>query len=182
MNRLAFAMIGILALAGCQASGGAGGGATTTKAEPAAPPKTTLQKAVAAQSDGPAASPIKEQSVEVVFLDSIAFDSDVSASMWEQNREIVIKPTSPFTLNEIPPRLEKWLSVIKESGGQVKAKELPPKTQLAMRGIVGALIDIVVAIFGAVQEQATYGAAKYYDATLEYRKETGVERIVFSHR
>ncbi len=180
MNRLALTLVGILALAGCQASGG--GGQTTTTAKPAEAPKTTIQKAMAAQSDEPAASPIKELSVEVVFLDSIAFDSDVSASMWEQNREIVIMPSSPFTLNEIPPRMEKWLSVIKESGGQVKAKELPPKTQLAMRGIVGALIDIVVAIFGAVQEQAMYGAAKYYDATLEYRKESGVERVVFSHR
>lgn len=179
MNKLSLALIGALALAGCQASGG---GTTSGTAPTAQVPKTTMQKAVAAQSDAPAANPIKEQSVEIVFLDSIAFDSDVSDSMWEQNREIVIKPSSPFTLNEIPARMEKWLSVIKESGGSVKAKELPPKTQLAMRGIIGALIDIVVAIFGAVQEQAVYGAAKYYDATLEYRKETGVERVVFSHR
>jgi hypothetical protein len=179
MNKLALTLVGVIALAGCQASGG---GSSMNKSQPQQAPKTTLQKAVAAQSDEPSASPIKEQSIEIVFLDSVAFDSDVSESMWEQNREIVILPSSPFTLNEIPPRMEKWLSVIKESGGQVKAKELPPKTQLAMRGIIGALIDIVVAIFGAVKEQALYGAAKYYDATLEYRKESGVERVVFSHR
>jgi len=52
-----------------------------------------------------------------------------------------------------------------------------------MRGVLGALIDVIISIFSAIEEQALYGPADNYNATLLYRKETGmVEKVVFSHR
>ncbi len=83
-----------------------------------------------------------------------------------------------FNLNKIPERVDRWLFAIKESGGKVVAEPVAPKT----RGLISALIDVVVAIFVKLDEMRLYGPSENYDATLLYREDGMVNKVVFDRR
>lgn len=131
-----------------------------------------------------AATKPTQQKVELAFINSRTFDSDLSDAMRANTPEIVVTAASPFTLNNIPERLDKWLGLVKEKGGTVTAQALPPKDQqLAARGLLGVIIDVVVALVQASAEHALTDPAKNYDARLYYDGVTGgVERVNFMRR
>jgi len=165
-------------LAGCTADG-----ATSPPAADASQSQgaklQTVSLSPGQTADTPAPS---DKSAQLAFLDLSGFDADLSQSMREENREVVVKVPGRFSLNEIPDRMDKWLSRIKESGGKVQAEEIP-KDGMQTRGIVGALIDIVVAVYSAAQEHALYAPAENYNVVLRYDAETGkVREAVFYHR
>ena len=115
--------------------------------------------------------------VHVVFFDSRAFDSDLSKAMRSESSEIVVDVPVGFNLNKIPERVDRWLYSVKESGGAVVAEP-----EFKQRGIFMAAIDVVVSIFVRIDEALTFGPSERYGATLLYRQDGTVNKIVFKHR
>lgn len=125
----------------------------------------------------------RDPEVVMEFFDSSVFDQDLSDHFRADHQAIEVRPLSPFSLNDIPERLDKWFSVIKDSGGHVGAREIPPEGEPVPRGILSMVIDVLTAVFDWWQEEQLYGPAEDYDALLLYRKDTGmVEKILFLNR
>lgn len=121
--------------------------------------------------------------VVMQFFDSSVFDEDLSDHLREGHAAVEVRALSPFSLNDIPERLDKWFAVIKDSGGSVGARELPPEGEAEARGIIGMVLDVLTALFSWYEEAQLYGPAENYDALLFYRKDTGVvEKIMFMER
>lgn len=130
----------------------------------------------AAQTDQ--AGSVAKDPVELVFFDSRIFDEDLSSAMLGASSEITVNVPVGFSLNKIPERVDRWLYAIKENGGKVVAEPVAPKT----RGLVSALIDVVVAIFVKLNEMRLYGPTENYDATLLYGEDGMVSKVVFDRR
>ncbi len=54
------------------------------------------------------------------FFDSTTFDQSLSRAMNNKQAEIEVSVLTPFSSNNIPSRVDAWLTVIKEKGGNVK--------------------------------------------------------------
>ncbi|MFN0304850.1 MAG: hypothetical protein ACKVQU_31365 [Burkholderiales bacterium] len=115
--------------------------------------------------------------VHVVFFDSRAFDSDLSKAMRSESSEIVVDVPVGFNLNKIPERVDRWLYSVKDSGGAVVAEP-----EFKQRGVLSVVIDVVVSFFGKIDEALTFGPSERYGATLLYRQDGTVNKIVFRHR
>ena len=101
----------------------------------------------------------------------------------EKYNTVVVRPVAPFTVNEIPPRLDKWLYAVKQRGGKVELEELPPETLLAKRSLVSFLVDFLIRAFDLMRERVKYDAAQHYNVKIAYRADTGrVERLIFLRR
>ncbi len=128
---------------------------------------------------GQQAEQVAKGPVQLVFLDSRVFDEDLSGSMRGASHKITVNVPAGFKLNDIPERIDRWLYSVKQGGGKVVAKpENPPRT----RGLVAAVIDIVVSIAERVDEMRLYQPSQQYRATLLYREDGTVRKVVFDRR
>ena len=92
---------------------------------------------------------------------------------------ITVDAPAGFTLNKIPNRVDRWLYSIKEAGGKVVAR---PEHELKMRGFVSAVIDVILSIVEKIDEMALYQPSEKYNATLLYRPDGSVSKVVFEKR
>ncbi|PCI40516.1 MAG: hypothetical protein COA73_15655 [Candidatus Hydrogenedentota bacterium] len=169
MKRLLIAFTAF-SLAGCQ---------TVQKAPMEAAPMETSSAEVQAMPSSTVQ--IIDATKEVTFLDLSGFDEDLSMNLGDRNKNVVVVAPAKFSLNNIPERLEKWLSAVKDSGGKVQAKE--EKTTVATRGILGALIDLTVSAVKAKKGLDQLETAENYNVLLTYDKQTGqVKDVLFYHR
>jgi len=113
---------------------------------------------------------------EATFFDSGLFDADLSSKLYSYPEKFVIKPAGGVTVNKMPERLDKWLSMIKQENGTVQLKEYSPGSTKD----IGLLVEMAVQLFDLAKEAATYRPARKYDAIVEYDKSTGdVRQITF---
>lgn len=125
---------------------------------------------------------VADKTIKLQFFDEGGFDFDLSKAMRERNRLIDVNVLAPFSLNNLPKRLERWFKELRDREGSVKAKKVDPDIMVS-RGIVGILIDVVLSIFETSAEKALYGPSEYYDATLLYNEKKGaVTQILFTHK
>lgn len=137
----------------------------------------TVSACLPAVEEKPAtASPVPASRID--FMDSMSFDQDLSNALVAQPPELKVVPLAPVSLNAMPERLDKWLSAIRQSGGSVKA--VPSKG--GGRGIFGAGIDVVVALFDLGRETVLYAPASGYDATIHYDKASGLVGEILLNR
>ena len=114
------------------------------------------------------------------FFDSSTFDRHLSKALRETPPEIkVIFPVS-FTVNNIPERLDKWFNQVEEYGGEVKLEaEDTPET----RGVVGAILDLIIGVYQLAKDKILYGPVKNYNAVIYYEKKEGkVTRVIFNRK
>ena len=116
---------------------------------------------------------------QLVFFDSRIFDEDLSRSMYGEAPKITVNVPVGFNLNKIPERIDRWLYAVKQSGGKVVAT---PEEPVRTRGLISALIDVVVAIFERLDEIRLYSPSENYNATLLYRENGMVSKVVFERR
>ena len=117
--------------------------------------------------------------VQLAFFDSRIFDDELQKSMQSESPEITVKAPGSFSLNNIPERVDRWLYSVKESGGKVVAKpENVPRT----RGILSAVIDVVISLIDRIDDAILYHPSQNYDATLLYREDGTVSKIIFEKR
>jgi len=115
----------------------------------------------------------------VSFIDSATFDIDLHDALSKTPGTVHVTPAAPFNLNKIPPRMDKWLAAVKSGGGKVAARQ---DTAVATRGLIGMVIDVVVALFDQAAEKALYAPAENYDATLYYGSDGKVDRVLFTRK
>jgi hypothetical protein len=116
------------------------------------------------------------------FFDSQVFDATLGEALTAGQSTVEVKAISPFTVNQIPQRLDVWLSAaVHEYGGKVETKPDPAYPQ--SKAIISELVDLAVQVYGAVQKEKTYGAAENYNLTVYYKPGTGtVTKMVFTHK
>ena len=120
----------------------------------------------------------------MTFINSSVFDRDMAASMRNGYHQIVVKVAGSVSLDVIPDRIEKWLSAIQESDGQVQAEALPdPNAPVTRSAELIALIQVAVSYFSEKREDPNYEPAGDYHARIYYHADTGnVTQVVFHRR
>lgn len=115
---------------------------------------------------------------ELSFFDSITFDNQLSSSMASKLPVITVKVIAPFTTNNIPERLDKWLASVRKYGGQV---ELKPDPDYPASRSLGFIFDLLKRVYDYTKEMLIYKKAENYDATVFYKPESGeVTKFVFT--
>lgn len=138
-----------------------------------------LAACLPALEEKPATAVPPAAATRIDFLDTMSFDQDLSNALTAQPPEVRVVPLAPVNLNAMPERLDKWLSAIRQSGGAVRAQAAKGNG----RGILGAGIDVVVALFDLGRERVLYAPAAAYDATIQYDKASGtVGEIILARR
>lgn len=177
LNLLVLA-VAALAVAGCN----------QTASQDVEPPASSTDSVAATEpEDAGTGAQIAQAStgekVNLVFLDLTGFDDDLSASLASQAEEVVIEFPGRTTLNDLPKRLDPWLSTVKDSGGQVSAYPVVEQGEERSRGIVGILIDVATKAHEAYEYKEKLEPAKAYDVQLDYHEETGrVVQARFIHK
>lgn len=122
--------------------------------------------------------PINRSSTYLTYMDSNSFDDQLSRTMEQGEPEIEIDILSPFSSNNIPDKLDNWLSAISENGGEVK-----PKPAEGER-IIKSLKIMLTSIYQGFTQYAP--ATNYRVAELIYkRNESGdamIEKIILKKR
>lgn len=137
---------------------------TLSACAPAAPPAATLKDPGSTHLD---------------YFDSSSFDRNLSAVLAARPAEATVTFPAVITLNNIPPRFEKWLSAVDQSGGKVRLQAEPEED----RNFLSEALSLFVRAYTYIQEVLIYAPARAYDATVYYRRKEGVvTRVVFGLR
>jgi hypothetical protein len=131
-------------------------------------------------------SSLKTQELENMnFTDTDVFDKTLLESMSVNTQNIDINMIGKISVNKIPERLGRWLSVINEEGQltlkrtAVAAAADEQKTTKS----VGMVLGLLPTVYGFFKKKLTYGAAVQYDATIFYHPGTGlIKRVNFTKK
>ena len=119
---------------------------------------------------------------EIGYLDSDTFDSRLASALRGGTPTVTVRFVVPVPLDQIPERVDRWLSAVGERYGGIVELEPDPNFP-ATRDIVGIGISIVTRVYQAVQKKLLYRPAGAYDATLYYHPgENAITRIEFRHK
>lgn len=111
------------------------------------------------------------------YLDIAKFDRDLSIALKDKNNSVEVAFFDKVSPNNVPDRLQKWISVIDSSGGKVLV-EPPPnefvsRSPMAALSLIGTLIS-TVKTFAKFNSERIYETAKGRDAVISLeRNNTG---------
>jgi len=115
------------------------------------------------------------------FFDSEVFDIKLGLSLRKKLESVDIKVITPFSTNNIPKRLDKWLSAVSRNGGKVDVQADP--AFMKTRGIISEIVDLIFSLYDGAKELAFYNATDNYDVVLYYKPADGmVTKLIFSLR
>ena len=123
------------------------------------------------------------------YLDIAKFDRDLSGALKDKNASVEVAFFDKVSPNNVPDRLQKWISVIDSSGGKVLV-EPPPnefvsRSPMAALSLVGTLIS-TIKTFAKFNSERIYETAKGRDAVISLeRNSTGqvvIKTIKFVNR
>jgi hypothetical protein len=134
--------------------------------------------------------PHAEAKPNITFIDTNKFDSDLSASLVAIKNPIEVNFYSPITPNEIPPRLEKWLSMVDKSGGKVNVAspvgEPVPKSPTLILGLFSGLWNAFKIFSGESPAKSMEDAIKTRDANIQLARNAQgnlyIQKITFNER
>ncbi|MES2148815.1 MAG: hypothetical protein V4508_03385 [Pseudomonadota bacterium] len=133
--------------------------------------------ALADEKTAPPAPPLKEASV--TFLDSKLFDNMLSKELSSDKDTVEVNITGRMTLNNIPGRVDAWITAVGESG-ELTLK--PSDPALKPKFILG-LIPIVYSFIKQSSAERNLDPVKKYNASIIYHidkaGESVIDRIVF---
>lgn len=107
---------------------------------------------------------------EVQFLDSFSFDRKLSASLGAGQPQVDVLFPAVITLNNIPERMDKWLSKVEKFGGKVEIQAEPEPG----RGIITEIFSLFIKIYEAAEEKLVYDPAKNYNVLVRYKAASGI--------
>jgi hypothetical protein len=120
--------------------------------------------------------PTKRSSTYLKYINANSFDQQLSQTMEQGKPEIEIDIVSPFSTNNIPDRLDNWLSAISENGGKVKTKPAEGER----------IIDSLKIFLTKIFTEKYAPAANYGVAELIYRRnqngEAMIEKVILKKR
>jgi hypothetical protein len=120
------------------------------------------------------------ESSTLEYLDSDYFDNALSTNLNGKHAKIEVAFQTTFSSNNVPSRVDAWLTTIGNTGGEIKM--VPAEGE---RNIVGLMLSLY-AVYIEIQKIVRYLPAQHYNAKLLYRQnksgEAMIEKIVFTHR
>ncbi len=107
---------------------------------------------------------------EVQFLDTTGFDYKLSASLEAKQEQVDVLFPAVITLNNIPERMDKWLSRVEKFGGKVEIQAEPE----AGRGLITEIFSLFIKAFEVAEEKLIYAPVKDYNVLVSYKARTGI--------
>ena len=122
-----------------------------------------------------------------MFFDSSIFDKQLSSSLRRGTDTIVVALETSASVNDIPTRLNKWLSAVEKYNGTVELQPDPDYPAISQRGLATEAASLVfgafMALYEAIENKILYGPAKGYNTTVYYIKGSGVmTKVVFTRK
>jgi len=134
-----------------------------------------LLSACAPKNPAAGTAPLKE----VQFMDTTGFDYKLSASLEAGQQSVDVLFPAVITLNNIPERIDKWLSKVEKFGGKVEIQAEPEPG----RGLITEIFSIFIKAFEAAEERLIYAPAKNYNVLVTYKGKTGiVTKMTFTRK
>jgi hypothetical protein len=126
----------------------------------------------------------------ITFIDTQKFDSELSSSLSSINKPVEVNFHNPITPNEIPPRLEKWLSMVDKSGGKVNVSspvgEPAPKSPALILGLFSGLWNAFKVLSADSSTRSMEDAVKSRDANIQLARNAQgtlyIQKITFNER
>ena len=117
-------------------------------------------------------------STELNLYDSITFDIKLSRALAAKPPVVTVTSIAPFTTNNIPERIDKWLDAVRKTGGTVALK--PDPDYPASRDF-RLIFDLLSQAYDLAKEMLIYSHAKHYNVDILYKPGSGeVTRFVFT--
>ena len=131
----------------------------------------------------------QETGATVRFIDIGKFDTDLERALTSGNAAINVTFFEKTSPNNMPNRLQKWISSVEKSGGRVDIEAPPdeptPRSPALLIGLLGGLWSSIKA-WGEIREQALLKVAQSRDAVIVLERNTSgeiiVSRVVFTPR
>jgi len=120
-----------------------------------------------------------QQSITLEYLNSGYFEKKLSTAMSQKPATIEVKFLNSFSANDIPKRLDTWLTVIGETGGKVQTAPADGE-----RNIVNWVVTLY-SVYQELKKELQYKPAQHYNAQLLYRHKNGkvvIEKVLFTRR
>jgi len=120
----------------------------------------------------------------VGFFDATAFDRRLSTDLREDSPDVTVYFHAPASINAIPERLGKWLTMVEKYGGTVEPREDP---DYGTRGFITTGVSVVLGafmdVYRMVRESLLYKPVKDYNGTVFYSKVDGtMTKVVFTRK
>ena len=115
------------------------------------------------------------------FLDISKFDRDLSGSLQDKNALVEVAFYDKVSPNNVPDRLQKWISVVEADGGKVLVEpppnELIARSPMAALSLVGTLITSIKG-FAKFNSERIYESAKGRDAVITLERNNKGEVVI----
>lgn len=116
----------------------------------------------------------------LTFLDSTIFDNMLSRELNRGSEEVEVAISGKMSLNNIPPRVDKWITAVAEKG---EVTLLPVDASLKPKFVL-ALLPVVYSFLKQAHSERSMSSASDYNASLVYHidkisGESVIDRIVF---
>ena len=96
------------------------------------------------------------------FLDISKFDRDLSGSLQDKNASVEVAFYDKVSPNNVPDRLQKWISVVEVNGGKVLVE--PPPNELVSRSPFAAL-SLIGTLITSIKGFAQFNSERIYEST-----------------
>lgn len=122
----------------------------------------------------------------IPFLDLPRFDKELAQALNAGQAEVGVSFYGKVTPNDVPMRVQKWLTAIEQSGGRLDVSPPPgdvaPRNPVLLLGLVSGLWS-ALKTWGEIKESQVLQAAAGHQARLVLNKTEGgevfIERVVF---
>jgi hypothetical protein len=134
----------------------------------------------------PTKSPIELANVR--FIDTEIFDKDLIQSMKANTETITISIIGNISINNIPERLGKWLSIVMNKQGnvyfnQIKSTNIAQYERTTGVEAVSLMIGVLPTAYKFLKKEASYGLAGNYNVTIFYIRANGyINKIIFTRK
>jgi hypothetical protein len=122
-----------------------------------------------------------EQYTTLEYIDSDYFDEKLSNALNQKHSKFEVTLLNPFPPDNIPERLDAWLTVIGKSGGKVQTAPADGE-----RNLIANLAISLYSAYQKLKKPLQYKPAQNYNAKLLYRRDKSgkavIEKVVFMHR
>ena len=114
----------------------------------------------------------------VVFSDLAAIDRALAQSLTDAKSPVVVTSADHISMRQMPPRLEKWLAAVDDSGGRIETQSIDPSEP--QRRFLGLIIALIGAIRQAREfvKQEQSAEARNFDAKIFYRRDANGDRVM----
>lgn len=127
-----------------------------------------------------AVAPLRPTPENIFFMDSGLFDNQLSRSLRQGERTVVVADGSGASISQLPERLDRWLAAVDRSGGIIKPE---PVGGFQTRGLTTIAIALAFKAFDLLGERMMYAPAGDYNAVVRYDPEGGhIREIIFLPR